>query len=124
MPSMSGMLISIRTTFGLVSLASWMPSRPLRAMPTTSMSGSNCNSLRMFSRVSAKSSTIKTRIFAPALLAIYLSNLSPRVSGADPVVQLGRQGDIEFLEHILQGYTFCVDPRRIAGRAQGQGYHH
>src|SRR5260221_12057493 len=101
-----------------------MPSRPLRAMPTTSMSGSNCNNLRMFSRVSAKSSTINTRMVRPALFAIIRLVYLLRASGSNTIVQLGRERNVELLEHVLQGHAFSVDARRVAGRAQGQGYHH
>src|SRR4030042_917188 len=73
MPSMSDMLMSIRMTSGLVSLAISMASSPERAAPTTAISDSNCSSLRMFSRVSAKSSTIHTRILLSVLSAIQVS---------------------------------------------------
>src|SRR5258708_7723486 len=101
-----------------------MPSRPLRAMPTTSMSPSNCNNLRMFSRVSAKSSTINTRIFCPALFAIIRLVYPSKRLRSNTIVQLSRQRNVELLEHVLQGDTLGVHTRRIAGRAQGQCHHH
>src|SRR4030042_3257685 len=63
-PSISGILISIKRTSGLTSLEISIASRPVLATPTTSTSASNCNNFLMFSLVSEMSSTITTRIFS------------------------------------------------------------
>src|SRR3990172_10571782 len=81
MPSMSGMLMSMRTTSGWVSWANWMASSPERAEPTIWMSVSNCRSLRMFSRVSAISSTISRRILSPSLSVTLISVTYQRRAG-------------------------------------------
>src|ERR1035437_444299 len=62
MPSMSGMLMSIRTTSGRILAASSIASAPDDAVPTTSISGSKPSSLARWSRVSEISSTMRTRI--------------------------------------------------------------
>src|SRR6266511_3850264 len=64
MPSMSGMLMSMRIASGFRSLAIAMACWPVAALPTTSKSGSNPRSFERFSRVSAMSSTMRMRIFA------------------------------------------------------------
>ena len=63
MPSMSGMLMSIRTMSGWSWSTFWTASRPSPAVPTTSMSCSNRSSLLMLSRLSGTSSTTRMRIF-------------------------------------------------------------
>ena len=63
-PSMSGMLMSIRITLGRSFLARVTASWPPPAVPATDMSGSNPMSLARFSRVSAMSSTMRIRIFS------------------------------------------------------------
>src|SRR4030042_1488089 len=63
-PSMSGILISIKRTSGFTSLDISIASRPVRATPTTSTSGSNCSNFLMLSLVSAMSSTITTLILS------------------------------------------------------------
>jgi hypothetical protein len=62
MPSMSGMLMSIRITSGESLVASEIASEPEEAVPTTSMSCSKPSSLARWSRVSGMSSTIRTLI--------------------------------------------------------------
>src|SRR4051794_39417191 len=63
MPSMSGMLMSIKITSGCSRRAITRASVPLPAMPTTSRSRSNMTSLLICSRASTLSSTITRRIF-------------------------------------------------------------
>src|SRR3990172_6276406 len=145
MPSMSDILMSIRMTSGLVSLAISMASSPERAAPTTAMSDSNCSSLRMFSRVSAKSSTIKTRILLSVLSAIQVSDyrLHPLArpllfrcgrdldegelnrSRFDPrlraIRELQRHSNVEVLHQVLQRHAVgLVAHRGIIGTAQRQ----
>src|SRR5664279_4963327 len=62
MPSMSGMLMSIRTTSGRILAANSIASAPDDAVPTTSISGAKPSSLARWSRVSEISSTMRTRI--------------------------------------------------------------
>ena len=62
MPSMSGMLMSIKITSGRIFVASAMASAPEDAVPATSMSGSKPNSFARWSRVSGMSSTMRTLI--------------------------------------------------------------
>src|SRR5689334_19831890 len=61
---MSGMLMSMRTTSGVSSVAIDSDSEPDAAEPTTSMSLSKPRSLVRWSRVSGMSSTIRTRIWS------------------------------------------------------------
>src|SRR5215212_3243151 len=63
MPSIPGMLMSSSSTSGWSLAASGSASSPEAAAPTTSMSFSKLSSLARCSRVSAMSSTIRTRIF-------------------------------------------------------------
>ncbi len=74
MPSMSGMLMSIRTTSGVRELARLMASLPDAAEPTTSMSLSKPSSFVRWSRVSGMSSTMRTRIWS-AIRWVWLSFL-------------------------------------------------
>src|SRR6185369_17484773 len=60
MPSMPGMLMSIRTTSGFTEAAIWTASGPPAAAPTTSTSLSKPSSFDRWSRVSGMSSTIRT----------------------------------------------------------------
>src|SRR3989304_3388487 len=85
MPSMSGRLMSIRTTSGWVSRANCSASSPVRAAPTTSMSDSNWSSLRRFSRVSAMSSTISSRMVPPDASAIPVLGYCPVAGGGGAV---------------------------------------
>ncbi len=64
MPSMSGMLMSIRTTSGESFVARSRASAPDAAEPTTSMSLSKPSSFVRWSRVSGMSSTMRTRIWS------------------------------------------------------------
>jgi hypothetical protein len=64
MPSMSGMLMSMRTMSGVSLVASLRASTPDAAAPTTSMSPSKPRSFERWSRVSGMSSTIRTRIWS------------------------------------------------------------
>src|SRR5690606_33880792 len=64
MPSMPGILTSISTTVGSLVAVISIASRPLLALPTISMSGSNFRSRSTLSRLSWTSSTIRTLIFA------------------------------------------------------------
>ena len=63
-PSISGMLMSIRTMSGRSFAAISSASAPDAAAPTTSTSFSNPRSFVRWSRVSVMSSTIRTRIWS------------------------------------------------------------
>src|SRR6476661_2235126 len=69
MPSMPGILTSIRTMFGSSRSHRLSASSPLSAIPTTSTSGSKRSSFATLSRLSAMSSTIRTRILPLIVLA-------------------------------------------------------
>src|SRR5262245_36861468 len=79
-PSRPGMLMSIRTTSGSSLAAISRPSVPVSATPTTSTSVSKESSFERWSRVSAMSSTMTTRILSlmlgPALLGVLGLTLS------------------------------------------------
>src|SRR5579875_1455479 len=62
MPSIPGMLMSMRTMSGCSSFARSMALGPSSAPPTISTSSSNWSSLATLARASAKSSTTRTRI--------------------------------------------------------------
>jgi len=67
-PSMSGMLMSMRITCGRSFLAMLTAACPPSAVPATSMSGSKPISFARLSRVSAMSSTMRMRIFSPSAI--------------------------------------------------------
>src|SRR5665647_712534 len=121
MPSMPGILISMRTISGRISLISFMPCSASGADPTTSISRSKKSSLAMLSRVSAKSSTITTLILedtpplpAPGycLLACCL-RLSPNWLGQDV---------LELLEDVVGGDRLSGDRLLLRGVAEHQVY--
>ena len=60
-PSISGISISKVMTSGEYVLIASMACRPLLAKPTTSMAGSFCNALAIILRITAESSTMRTR---------------------------------------------------------------
>src|SRR3990172_9736604 len=128
MPSMSGMLMSIRTTCGWVCLERVMPSFPVRAAPQTSRSDSNCSNLRMLSRVSAKSSTIRTRILVATALSLSRYSVPGKFRNEElvgeiglAVRQLGRQRDIALCDQALQIPARQVEDGGIARGTQGKG---
>src|SRR5882672_9323426 len=67
-PSMSGMLMSMRITCGRSFLAMFTAACPPSAVPATSISGSKPISFARLSRVSAMSSTIRMRIFSASAI--------------------------------------------------------
>src|ERR1035437_2368229 len=81
MPSMSGMLMSMRTTSGRILAASSIASAPDDAAPTTSMSGSKPSSLARWSRVSEMSSTMRTRIGSAIDLNRFQSSVEANALG-------------------------------------------
>src|ERR1035437_6900898 len=81
MPSMSGMLMSIRTTSGRILAAISIASAPDDAAPTTSMSGSKPSSLARWSRVSEMSSTMRTRIRSAIDLNRFQSSVEANALG-------------------------------------------
>src|SRR3990172_7931318 len=89
MPSMPGMLMSIRTTSGLTAAAISRASGPLAAAPTTSTSASKPSSFERWSRVSGMSSTIRT-LMRSAIVPLG-SLLRRRQDGLD---ELGRQDPV------------------------------
>src|SRR5512135_3083516 len=118
---------------------------PERAAPTTSMSDSNCKSLRTFSRVSATSSTISTRTFSPEAIInpsipsnLPLRRLWSRIGrralvreyrsgqGIDPwlqgIGQFCRYGYIVLAQEELERGSFGRQPRLVA--RVPQGHHH
>src|SRR5262245_16657921 len=80
-PSRPGMLMSIRTTSGSSLAAISRPSAPLSATPTTSTSVSKESSFERWSRVSAMSSTMTTRILSLMLGPASLGVLGLTLSG-------------------------------------------
>src|SRR2546430_5494406 len=67
-PSMSGMLMSMRITWGRSFLARLTAAWPPSAVPATSICGSKPISFARLSRVSAMSSTIRMRIFSASAI--------------------------------------------------------
>src|SRR4030042_41248 len=129
MPSISGMLMSMMTTCGWDSRASVRASLPVRAPPTTSISRSNCSRRRIFSLVSAISSTIRTRILSATVSLPYFDGNVVAQNGdvghIDPrhrsVGKVGRQVDFKIIHQALQIHRRHAEHGGVAGGPHSVG---
>ncbi len=138
MPSISGMLMSIRTTSGPSSEARAIASRPDAAAPTTVMSDSNPSSLVRWSRVSGMSSTIRTRIWS-GMLALSVRSAAIRGRGGltagywgrfwaaitwggrTPHLSISVFRTIPVVRVVLRDLRLAAGVHVVLGRAQDQG---
>src|SRR5258705_6737789 len=97
MPSIPGMLMSIRTTSGLSAAAICTASGPAAAAPTTSTSLSKPSSFDRWSRVSGMSSTIRTLMRSVIGARLSLSGWTTGRGGRLLLLQRGRDRDLDDL---------------------------